>query len=88
MVVAVKRNLNHQILTLGTATSGKTTIFNFDLRPEPVDAVPKTKIYTVDVVWHPLSIYILKTQIYLWWSRGILALPVLKNGSGKIFVSC
>ena len=65
MVVAVKRKLNHQILTLGsgTATSGKTTIFNFDLPPEPVDVVPRPKIYTADVVRSPLSIYILKTQI-------------------------
>ena len=52
MAVAVKHNLNHPFPTLGsgTATSGKTSIFDFDLPPNPVDAVPRPKIYMVYVI--------------------------------------
>ena len=52
MAVAVKHNLNHPFPTLGngTATSGKTNIFDFDLPPNPVDAVTRPKIYIVYVI--------------------------------------
>ena len=83
----------HPFPTLGsgTATSGKTSIFDFDLPPNSVDAVPRPKLYMVYVIGAPLSICILNALIqlpYLWWLRGIPAHPVLKNGYGKIFVSC